>query len=132
MTRKDPSFDQIPAMADEVAALIASRLGGARRGERPTLSEMLRRRGGALPARLRRRAIHLAEADLMAAQPKVARQLPAARLARDHAALTAHLRPMGEIVRWQGRASRLAASVVLGLLIVAAVALWIALQQGLL
>ncbi|MFC0199423.1 hypothetical protein ACFFIZ_03610, partial [Paracoccus rhizosphaerae] len=60
MTRTVPTFEDIPRMADQIAALIASRFGGARRGERPPLHVMLRRRGGALPPRLRRRAARLA------------------------------------------------------------------------
>lgn len=132
MMRKGHSFEDIPVMADEIAVLIASRFGGARRGERPPLSVMLNRRGGALPARLRRRAARLAEADRLSAQPKVARQLPAERLARDHAALAAHLRPLGEITRWQGRAVSFGASVAFGVLVVASLAIWVAVQRGLL
>ena len=119
-------------MADEVAILMASRFGGAKRGERPPLEQMMRRRGGALPAGLRRRARRLADAGRMAAQPKVARQLPLDGLARDHAALVAHLRPLGEMSRWQGRAIAFAASVVLGLLVLGGVALWIMVQRGML
>ena len=54
MTRQATSPDDIRDMADEVARLIAARFGGARRGERPPLGVMLRRRGGALPRRLRK------------------------------------------------------------------------------
>ncbi|ODT61295.1 MAG: hypothetical protein ABS73_02040 [Paracoccus sp. SCN 68-21] len=132
MKRRGHSFEDIPVMADEIAVLIASRFGGARRGERPPLDQMLRRRGAALPPRLRRRAARLARADQMAAQPRVARQLPVEALARDHAALAAHLRPLGEITRWQGRAVSFAASVAFGLMVVGALAVWIALQRGLL
>ena len=132
MTRTPSSFEDIPAMADEVAILMASRFGGAKRGERPPLDQMMRRRGGALPAGLRRRARRLADAGRMAAQPKVARQLPLDGLARDHAALVAHLRPLGEISRWQGRAIGFAASVVMGLLVLGGVALWIMVQRGML
>jgi len=132
MTRKGHSFDDIPAMADEIAGLMASRLGGIRRGERPDLQMMLRRRGAALPLRLRRSAARLAEADRLCGQPKIARQLPRHRLGRDHAALRAHLRPLGELSRWTGRAVGFAASVALGLLVVGAAAIWIMLQRDLL
>lgn len=132
MTRTPSSFEDIPEMADEVAVLMASRFGGARRGERPPLAQMMRRRGGALPAGLRRRAARLAKAGSMAAQPKVARQLPLEDLARDHAALVAHLRPLGEISRWQGRAIGFAASVVLGLLVLGGLALWVMVKRGML
>ena len=132
MTRTPSSFEDIPDMADEVAVLMASRFGGARRGERPPLSQMMRRRGGALPAGLRRRGVRLAKAGALAAQPKVARQLSLDDLARDHAALVAHLRPLGEISRWQGRAIGFAASVVLGLLVLGGVTLWVMVRRGML
>lgn len=117
-------------MADEVSRLMASRLGGARRGEQPPLHVMLRRRGGALPRRLRRQAAALARADQMSAQPKIARQLDLAGLSRAHAALTAHLQPLGELSRWRDRAVGSAASLALGLLVLAAVGLWIVIRRG--
>jgi len=132
MTNTPTSFEDIPAMADEVAILMASRFGGARRGERPPLLQMVRRRGGALPARLRRRAARLAKAGHLAGQPKVARQLSLEDAARDHAALIAHLRPLGEISRWQGRAIGFTASIVLGFLVLVAVALWVMVKRGML
>jgi hypothetical protein len=125
MSRPPRNFEQIREQADEIAALMASRLGGAQRGERPTLETMLRRRGGALPGRLRKPAQRLARADRLASQPRIARQLPLDRLARDHAALAAHLKPLGEISRWQGRAVSLAARLALALLLLAALAIWL-------
>lgn len=129
-TRLPQNFELIREMADEAAELMASRLGGAGRAERPTLETMLRRRGGALPARLRKGAQRLARADRLACQPRIARQLPLARLARDHAALTAHLKPLGEISRWQGRATGLAARLALALLLLVALAVWLGVMRG--
>ena len=130
MTRNATNADDIRDMADEVSRLIAARFGGARRGERPPLSVMLRRRGGALPRRLRKKAWALAQADQLSAQPKVARQLDLPGLSRAHQALITHLQPLGELSRWQGRAIGFAASVVLGLLVLAAATVWILLQRG--
>lgn len=130
MTRQDTSPDDIRDMADEVARLIAARFGGARRGERPPLAVMLRRRGGALPRRLRKQAWMLAQADQQSAQPKIARQLDLSRLSRAHQALIAHLQPLGEFSRWQGRALGFAASVAFGLLVLAAAVIWIMLRRG--
>ncbi|WP_347139362.1 hypothetical protein [Paracoccus sp. SSK6] len=130
MTRHATSPDDIRDMADEVSRLIAARFGGARRGERPPLHIMLRRRGGALPRGLRKQAAALAQADQLSAQPKIARQLDLARLSRAHQALTAHLQPLGELSRWQGRALGFAASVTLGLLVLAAFVVWIMLRRG--
>lgn len=130
MTRSASSPDDIRDMADEVARLIAARFGGARRGERPPLAEMLRRRGGALPRRLRKQAQMLARADTLCAQPKVARQLDLAALTRSHQALTAHLKPLGELSRWRGRLIGFGASVALGVLVLFAVIVWMLLQRG--
>src|SRR5690606_12590125 len=101
-----------------------------RRGERPPLSVMLRRRGGALPRRLRQQAVALARADEISAQPKIARQLDLPRLSRAYQALIAHLQPLGELSRWRGRAIGFAASVALGLLVLASVVIWILLWRG--
>ena len=49
---------------------------------------------------------------------------------RAHQALITHLQPLGELSRWQGRAIGFAASVVLGLLVLAAATVWILLQRG--
>lgn len=130
MTRTPRNFEQIREMADDVAALMASRLGGVQRGERPTLEAMLRRRGGALPPPLRKPAQRLARADRLACQPRIARQLPLDRLARDHAALEAHLKPLGEISRWQGHALGLAARLALALLLLGALAIWLTVLRG--
>ena len=111
MTRNATNADDIRDMADEVSRLIAARFGGARRGERPPLWT-------------------LAQADQLSAQPKVARQLDLPGLSRAHQALITHLQPLGELSRWQGRAIGFAASVVLGLLVLAAATVWILLQRG--
>lgn len=130
MTRSPDSFEDIPAMADDIARLMASRLGGAKRGETPDLWTMIRRRGGALPQGLRRKALRLAHADRLARQPRIARQLPLRDLARVHAALSAHLRPLGEIARFQGVAVGVTARVVFGLLLLAAAAIWLLVRRG--
>lgn len=130
MTRSATGPDDIRDMADEVSRLIAARFGGARRGERLPLHVMLRRRGGALPPRLRKQAVALARADQLSAQPKIARQLDLATLSRAHQALTAHLQPLGELSRWRGRVITFAASVTLGLLVLAAIVIWMLLRRG--
>lgn len=117
-------------MADEVAGLIASRLGGARRGEQPSLHVILRRRGGALPRRLRKPAARLAEAGQLAAQPKVARQMDLRSLSRDRDALVTYLQPFGEMGRWQGQAVSFAASVAFGLLVLGALIVWLMVRRG--
>ncbi|MDP5306178.1 hypothetical protein [Paracoccus spongiarum] len=130
MSRDVHSFHDIHDMADEVSRLMVARFGGARRGERPPLHVMMARRGGALPRKLRKSAARLAEADRISAQPRIARQLDLTSLGRAHAALTAHLRPLGELSRWRGRAISFAASVSFGLLVLAAVVVWVMVRRG--
>lgn len=124
-------IERIRQMADEVASLMAARFGGLRRGQQADLESMLRKRGGALPRRLRREARILAEADRKAGQPKLARQVDFAQLDHAYKALTAYLRPLGQGMRLRGGAAGIAASVLFGLLLLAAVAIWIMMRRGL-
>ena len=124
--------DDVRAMADEVAVLMAQRLGGARRGTQPDLATMLRRRGRALPRRQRRAAELLARAQKQAATPRLARQVDGTAAARAHAELIRYLRPLGASARWQEGALNVAAAVMLGLLLVGAIAVWIMVRRGML
>lgn len=125
------AIEDIRPMADEVASLMAARFGGLRRGHHADLEDMLRKRGGALPRRLRREARFMAQADRMVGQPKLARQVDFARLDHAHKALTAYLRPLGQGARLQGGAIGIVSSVILGLLVLGALAIWIMLRRGL-
>lgn len=125
-------IQNIRPMADEVASLMASRFGGLKRGHQAELAAMLRKRGGALPRRLRREAMFLAQADRMAGQPKLARQVDPARLEQAHKALTGYLRPLGQGARWQGGMLSWASGLVLGLMVLAAVVIWVMTWRGLL
>ena len=130
MARDAQSFEEIGDMAAEVSHMIAARFGGARRGERPPLRIMLRRRGGALPRRLRKAGARLARAETLARQPMVARQMDLAGLSRDRDLLIAHLQPLGQFNRWQGRAISFAASVAFGLLVLGAAIVWLLVWRG--
>ena len=125
------AIEDIRPMADEVAGLLAARFGGLKRGHQPDLAGMLRKRGGALPRRLRGDARFMVHADRMAGQPKLARQVDFDRLERAHKALTGYLRPLGQGARLRGGAIGVAASVLLGLLVLGAVAVWVMLRRGL-
>lgn len=120
----------IRQMADEVAELMALRFGGARRGQSVDLQTMMRRRGGALPRKLRKEMRLLAKADSMAGAPKLARQVDEVRVTRAHRALIGYLRPLGQVARWQSRVTATVAAVVLGLMLIAAAAIWIMVLRG--
>lgn len=130
MGRDAQNIADIRNMADDVARLMADRLGGARRGEHPHLDLMLRRRGGALPGRLRKPARFLAQADRMAAQPKLGRQVDLAAVSRAYQQLTKHLEPLGQISRWRNSTLNFAASVAFGLLVLVGAMIWLAVRSG--
>lgn len=125
------AIEDIRPKADEVASLMASRFGGLKRGHQAELQAMMRKRGAALPRRLRREAMFLASADLMAGQPKLARQVDQAKLDQAHRALTAYLRPLGQAARWQGGMISWASGLLLGLMVLAAVVIWVMKWRGL-
>lgn len=116
--------------ADEVAVLMASRLGGVRRGEAVQLDMMIRRRGGALPRKLLKQAQILREAQHITNAPRIARQMDFRAAAQAHADLVAYLKPFGRLSRVQERATNFAASVVFGLLVLAIVVLWVLVWRG--
>lgn len=122
--------EDIRSMADEVARLMVQRFGGARRGEFPSLSDMVRRHGGALPRRMRAAARRLAEADQRLSHPRVARQMDKTVPARAYRQLTAYLRPLGSLSRWQNRTVNFAASIAFGLLVLAVLVLWVMVRRG--
>lgn len=124
-------FEETRHMADEIAGLMAARFGGTRRGEVVTLDQMLHRRGGALPRRLRREARFLARADLMAHAPKTGRQVDLAHVSRAHRALTDYLRPLYAGQRVQNGALRMSASIAFGLMVMGLLIVWVLVWRGL-
>ncbi|MDO5642438.1 MAG: hypothetical protein Q4G26_08665 [Paracoccus sp. (in: a-proteobacteria)] len=120
----------VRSWAEEVAVLMATRLGGARRGEVVTLDTMLRRRGGALPRKLYKKAVILRDAEALTLAPKIARQADFRPAAQAHADLVAYLKPFGRVTRMQDKMTNFAASVLFGLLILGAVVIWVLLWRG--
>lgn len=84
-----------------------------------------------VPRRQRRAAEVLARAQKAAATPKLSRQMDSTAAARAHAELIRYLRPLGASARWQEGALNVAAAVMLGLLLVGAIAVWIMVRRGL-
>ena len=120
----------IRELADEVAALMAQRLGGARGAEAVDLPRMVRRKGAALPKRLRGRAEWLAEASVQAGHPRIARQLDQRQAVAAHRALTRHLRRFGEGRRLANGALDMAARVMMALLVVGGLVVWYLASSG--
>lgn len=118
----------IRELADEVAALMAQRLGG--RGDGVDLPRMLRRKGAALPRRLRGKAAWLAEASVQAGSPRISRQLDLRQARKAHRALTRYLRPLGEGTRLAQGGLNMAARVMMALLVVGGLAVWYLVGSG--
>ncbi|SDE66910.1 hypothetical protein SAMN05421538_10971 [Paracoccus isoporae] len=120
----------VRSWAEEVAVLMATRLGGVRRGESYDLGVMIRRRGGALPRKLLKQAETLRDAERVTNAPKIARQTDFGDAAQAHADLVAYLKPFGRVTRMQERATNFAASVLFGLLVLGIVIVWVLVWQG--
>lgn len=123
-------MDELQRMADEVAALMASRLGGARRGRHPDLATMIRRRGRALPRRHRKAADLLARSVAQASAPRIARQMDLGPIRESHRQLVEYLRPLGSGRRLAEGATSIAASVAFGLLILGIAVIWVLVWRG--
>ncbi|RWR31457.1 hypothetical protein D2T29_10485 [Sinirhodobacter populi] len=106
----------IQQMTAQVFRLMGERLGA----HGTTLADRLASRGGSLPAKVRRAAEVLAQAEQMAASPKLARQLNADEIARAHRTCVKYLKRLGSGERARSLALNVAATLVLGLVILAA------------
>ncbi|WBU54699.1 hypothetical protein [Paracoccus sp. SCSIO 75233] len=120
----------VRSWAEEVAVLMATRLGGTRRGEVIDLDKMIRRRGRALPRKLLKKAEILREAERVTNIPKIARQTDFSDAAQAHADLVAYLKPFGRVSRMRDGITNFLATVLFGLLILGALILWFMLSQG--
>jgi hypothetical protein len=114
--------DDITTRTDEVAALLAERLG-ARGRDLPARLAHVRRQ---LPRDVARAARELAQAQGLAGNPKLLRMVDPARLTAAHALVTAHLRAIDPARRRTTALLRLLARLALNLLLLAALvaALW--------
>ncbi|RWR28877.1 hypothetical protein D2T31_12255 [Sinirhodobacter populi] len=106
----------IQQMTAQVFRLMGERLGA----HGATLADRLASRGGSLPAKVRRAVEALAQAEQMAASPKLARQLDPAEIARAHRTCVKYLKRLGAGERRRSLALNVAATLVLGLVILAA------------
>ncbi|MCL7464491.1 hypothetical protein [Phaeovulum sp. NW3] len=114
-------------MTDRVARLMEQRLGAKGHG----LQAKLRARSRALPRKVRRAVAVLAEAEALAAAPKIARQLDPARVQKAHDIAVHHLQPLGAADRLRATVLGIAASVVLALLVTGAGVLAVMVWRGL-
>lgn len=123
-------IEEVQDMADEVAALMAARLGGLRRGKTADLATMIRRRGASLPRRQLRAARVLARADALTGMPKVARQIDMRPVVAAHHELIGYLGPLDAGSRFAQRTTNIAATVVFGLLVLAIAVIWVMVRRG--
>ncbi|RWR49937.1 hypothetical protein EOW65_08270 [Sinirhodobacter ferrireducens] len=114
-------------MTGRVSQLLAERLGARGR----TLRDRLKSRSRALPRRVRRAAELLAEAEALAASPRMMRQADMGEIAEAYDICVNYLRPLGSGARAQGLLRSIAASVVFGLVVVGALVLAVGRLRGL-
>lgn len=107
--------EDITAATGEVAALLAERL----RIRSASLAEGIARAGRRLPYRVRREAAYLAEAESMAANPRLARLVDPGRFAAAQEAVTAHLAAIDPRERLITRVVGVAATIAFNLLVLA-------------
>lgn len=124
------TIEDVQGWADEVARLMASRFGGARRGTAPGLATMIKRRGRALPKRHRRAAALLAVSAGLAGNPRMAHRIDTAAVREAHRQLVEYLRPLGSGQRLADGLLHVAAAVALGLLVVGALVVWLMVRRG--
>jgi hypothetical protein len=112
-----PQSDEI----EEVRQLLAERLN---LGD-GNLADRLRRAGRDVPRRVRREIAYLAEVELLSQNPRLARQIDAARLVRAHAATMRWLRGIDPRERRKTRLLNIAAMVAFNLLLLFALAVYL-------
>lgn len=118
--------EEILAMAGRVRLLMQRRLGA--RGA--TLAEAVASRGARLPRKLRPAADALADAAATAPAPRLARQADLVALRGYEAELTRYLKPLGRRARFVGSARNVLAAIVLGLIVLAALTIWLLVRRG--
>ena len=109
---------QMPDIESKVAALqdlLSEKFGVKKR----PLPKMLQRTGRRLPRRLHKRAQVLVEAQRLAANPKLARMVDQAGVARAFDELSAHLEAIDVADRRKGAILSVAAAVAFNILVVA-------------
>lgn len=107
--------EDITAATGEIAALLAERL----RIRSATLAGGIARAGRRLPRRIRREALFLAEAEAMAANPRLARLVDPVRFAAAQDAVAGHLAAINPRERLITRMIGVAATIAFNLLVLA-------------
>lgn len=112
----------IAAKSLAIRALLEAKLGVKSRN----LSQAMRRAGRLLPRGVRAQGAVLAQAEVRAGHPSIARQLDAATVQSAYSDVTAHLRSIDAADARKGRILGLAAAVVFNvLLVIAAFIIWL-------
>jgi hypothetical protein len=115
-------------MADRVAALIEERLRVRGQG----LAEKVKRAGRTLPRKVREAAMRLADAAMMAQNPKLLVQLDEERVAADYDLCLRHLSGISTGDRWLGWLINFGATTVVTLIFVGLMLLGVLYWRGLL
>lgn len=118
----------VQQMADRVAALIEERLRVRGNG----LAEKVKRAGRTLPRKVREAATRLADAAMMAQNPKLLVQIDEEQVAADYDLCLRHLSGISVGDRWVGWLINFGANTVITLIFVAILVLCVLYWRGLL
>jgi hypothetical protein len=99
-------------MAQEISQLLVSRLGAKGHGLRARIESRIR----ALPRKVRRAALALADAEAQVGAPKITHQLDARQIEHDYQTCRHYLEPLGFGARWVALALSISASVAFAIL----------------
>lgn len=110
---------EVQRMCGRVSQLLAERLGA--RGH--SLADRIASRHRSLPRKVRRAARRMVEAEAMLGAPKLVHQIDAGALRHAYHTCTAFLEPLDAAARWGRRLRDIAATVVIGLLVLAGIGL---------
>ncbi len=117
----------LPEMSGGLSQLLTDKLG-VRKG---SLDYQVARVGRRLPARIRAEAAEIAEAERLAANPKMARRIDPSRLARSYDDVARHLATIDPTERRTAFLFRLIATIAFNLLAVVAILIVVLRWRGL-
>jgi hypothetical protein len=115
-------------MTERVAGLMEQRLGARGRG----LQAKLAAKGRALPRKVRQAATVLAEAEQLAANPRLAMRMDAEQVSAAYDLCVTYLKPLGQGARVRGQILSITASIAFGLLVIGGALLGVIVWRGLL
>ncbi len=118
--------DRLQSQVNEISALMAERL----RVRGGTLETQLRKAGRSLPRPIRREGFYLAQAAVLARNPKLIRMVNEARVEKAYQAVITHLKGIDPVDRLKGRILGILGSISAALIVMFIVVVYVLVQRG--